>query len=147
MTKYRSCVACTKPVRRTYMLCADCYSTYYQYRNEEWFKELLRLQNKQDMIDMLESGLIPFGSKANLYGDNLDMPRVPLRNKIGAPSLSTTVAQKILDIYDECKEKELAGRNKISFRGIAKQLEQRHNIKVSYVMVWKIVGKYRNGGK
>lgn len=133
----KTCVLCDKRIRTTYKLCRECYKEYGGYIHEPWFKELSKLQAQQDRIDILESTDLEAPAAIN----SGEVPNITVKKDIGRPKTDWRVVNKVLEIYDNDREKVLSGDKKrpLSLRSIAKEID---NV-VGYFTIRSILIQYR----
>lgn len=93
----KTCLLCTKGIKSIYKLCADCYINYNQYTKEPWFKELSKMQGKQEYIDNIES--VDITTLDTKYIDISTDNYLVTRN-IGRPEFDWRIVKTVLTIYD-----------------------------------------------
>lgn len=54
-TTTRLCAMCDRIIPDTFIVCHEHFADYKQYKDEEWFRELVMAQRRQFEIDNMES--------------------------------------------------------------------------------------------
>ena len=136
---YKTCIFCDEKIRPTHVLCGKHY-IYKQYADTEWFKELVRLQARQDTISRHEVADIPFTSATTIRAEQPEM-RYQVKKEVGRPATDWRIVKQILQLYDQSLEDVKQGRvkRKKSLRTLAKEVHYR----IGYYTVRNIIKKYR----
>jgi hypothetical protein len=135
----KTCALCDTKIKASYRLCHSCHKLYDQYSNTPWFKEIAKMQVRQDRIDILESGDIENKGLTTIYGES-DRPNFTMRKDIGRPKTDWILVKEVLAIYDKNREDVKSNGGKIlSLRSISKLTDN----KVGYFTVRSILIQYR----
>lgn len=131
----RTCALCTNKIRTHHKLCGDCFRLYKSDIDTLWLKEMIRFQQRQDVIDSVEGHILPFQSASTVHGA-AEQPIVALKKSIGRPSTEWTIVADVLQLFDDSLDLERRGLGKrLSLRDIAKKL----NNMLGYVTVRNIL--------
>jgi hypothetical protein len=136
----KTCILCPNRIQTMYKLCRVCYKEYHQYTDTPWFKELVKMQIKQDRIDSLENGDIDMHGSVAIDGLP-EKPSITVKREIGRPKTDWRIVQRVLDIYDDDREKVIQGKKvkPLSLRAIAREIDNA----VGYFTVRTILLEYR----
>jgi hypothetical protein len=106
----------------------------------DWFKELVKMQVRQDRIDALENGDIDMHGSVAIDGLP-EKPSITVKRDIGRPRTDWRIVQRVLDIYDEDRELVIQGKKvkPLSLRAIAREIDNA----VGYFTVRTILLEYR----
>lgn len=135
----RTCVLCPNKTAPEYRLCQKCYREYNTLVDEQWFKELDKLQRKQDKIDINEAFALfdSVNHEADISGKNTPLA---IKKAVGRPPTQWQLVNQVLYLFDCSIENERVGISKrLSLRNISKQLDN----KVKYLTVRRILLMYR----
>lgn len=133
----RTCVLCQNKTAPEYRLCQSCYKQYHTFVNEQWFKELDKLQRKQDKIDINEGFILLDNSSTDIAGKNTPLL---IKKAVGRPATQWQLVKQVLYLFDCSIEAEKIGDGKrLSLRSISRKLDN----KVKYLTVRRILLMYR----
>lgn len=130
----KTCVLCPDKIAPRYTLCKSCYARHGIYIETAWFKELRRLQARQDTIDARESYFIPASIRTTMQGA-IEATTVSSKKPIGRPATDHKLVEEVLRLFDESR----ARGEKISLRKIEALLNNR----VKFLTVRNILLTYR----
>jgi hypothetical protein len=89
----KTCVFCGTSINRKFYVCRDHLSDYYANKDTAWFKELLRMELKQEQINSVECFTL--------------VPELILdRHKISGREIKPTKTETIIKMYREGKSEK-----------------------------------------
>lgn len=107
-TTTRLCAMCDRVIPDTFIVCHEHFADYKQYKDEEWFRELVMAQRRQFEIDNMESllGVIHTKTYQRLTDSEKQAIKFLRFKKLGPKSIS-----KLLGINVETIKKYIYHRS------------------------------------
>lgn len=132
-----TCILCPTKIKPSHVLCKPCYKLYSDQMNEDWFKEIMNIQRRQDYIDKRENKGLPYYTQTDMYGV-IQTKGLDHKKNVGKPKTQWNIIERVLDIFDTSIENNIP----VSLRSIANVVKDA-GYTIHYTTVRNILLEFR----